>query len=131
MHVGFVQLQGEKEFVLLPPSDAPYLYTIPGREFPFQLRNSRVRYADIENHERFPLLKSASPRRVVLRAGQALFLPADWWHTTRNISDSVSYSVRIVNGSNADPVPAPAHRGHSPLAAPVTHETTRTRSTSM
>ena len=102
VHVGFVQLEGEKEFVLLPPSDAPYLYTIPGREFPFQLRNSQVRYADIENYARFPLLKSASPRRVVLRAGQALFLPADWWHTTRNISDSVSYSVRIVNGSNAE-----------------------------
>jgi len=27
-------------------------------------------------------------------------LPADWWHTTRNLTDSVSYSVRIVNGSN-------------------------------
>ena len=101
VHVGFVQLQGEKEFVVFPPDDGQYLSIFAGREFPYQLRNSRVRYSDLENYEDFPLLRHARPQRIVLRAGEALLLPADWWHTTRNLTDSVSYSVRIVNGSNA------------------------------
>jgi len=100
VHVGFVQLQGEKEFVVFPPEDAQYLDIFPGRKFPYQLRNSRVQYIDLDNYQRFPLLRYAHPQRIRLLAGQALLLPADWWHTTRNISDSVSYSVRIVNATN-------------------------------
>jgi len=100
VHVGFVQLQGIKEFVVFPPADGRYLDIFSGREFPYQLRNSRVRYADLENHDKFPLLARTHPRRITLKAGQALLLPADWWHTTYNIEDSVSYSIRIVNASN-------------------------------
>lgn len=100
VHVGFVQLQGEKEFIVFPPEDSKFLDTMPGREFPYQMRNSRVRYRDINNFEKFPLLARAHPQRFSLKAGEALLLPADWWHTTRNVADSVSYSVRIINGSN-------------------------------
>ena len=100
VHVGFVQLQGEKEFVLFPPSDGPYLYRFPGQQFPYQLRNSWLQYADLENYERYPLLHYTNPRRLTLQAGQALLLPADWWHTTKNHSDSLSYSIRIVNATN-------------------------------
>jgi len=100
VHVGFVQLQGTKEFVLFPPEDGRYLDIFPGREFPYQLRNSRVRYADLDDYERFPLLARARPQRITLEAGQGLMLPADWWHTTYNVEDSISYSIRIVNGTN-------------------------------
>lgn len=101
VHVGFVQLEGEKEFVLIPPEDGRYLYRMSGREFPWQLRNSGIPYAEIGNYEKFPLSRNARVQRVVLREGDALLLPADWWHTTRNLTDSVSFSIRIVNGSNA------------------------------
>jgi hypothetical protein len=101
VHVGFVQLQGAKEIIVFPPENSPYLYRFAGRQFPFELRNSEVRYADLDNYERFPLLRHATPRRIVLQAGQAMLLPSDWWHTTRNLSDSVSYNVRIINSSNA------------------------------
>lgn len=44
------------------------------------------------------------PPVVTLRAGQGLFLPANWWHSTLNLTDSISYSIsysiRIVNHSN-------------------------------
>ena len=100
VHVGFVQLQGEKEFVVFPPEDSKYLYPTSGREFPYQLRNSKVSYKSINDVKTFPLLRKASPMRIRLRRGQALLLPANWWHTTRNISDSVGYSVRIINSSN-------------------------------
>ncbi len=101
VHVGFVQLQGEKEFIVFPPGDGKYLSIFPGKEFPYQHRNSQVHYNDLENHEKFPLLKKARPQRIVLRSGQALLLPENWWHTTHNLSDSISYSIRIINSSNA------------------------------
>jgi hypothetical protein len=101
VHVGFVQLQGEKEFIMMPPESGQYLYRLQGREFPYQWRNSPITYSKLTDHVQFPLLKNVRPIRLRVKAGQALFLPADWWHTTYNISNSVSYSIRIVNSSNA------------------------------
>lgn len=100
VHVGFVQLEGEKEFLLFPPEDGRYLYRYPGAQFPWQLRNSPVRNLEPASLERFPLLRRTHPVSLVLRAGQALYLPANWWHTTMNRSDTVSYSIRIVNHTN-------------------------------
>jgi len=100
VHVGFVQLEGEKEFLLFPPEDGRHLYRYPGSQYPWQLRNSRVRDLSPASLARFPQLRRTRPRSVVLKAGQALFLPANWWHTTLNRTDSVSYSIRIVNHTN-------------------------------
>jgi hypothetical protein len=100
VHVGFVQLEGEKEFILFPPDDEAYVYAFQGREFPYQDRATRVHYVDLNDYQQFPLLRMASPRRIVLRAGQALLMPANWWHTTYNLTDSVTYSIRIVNSTN-------------------------------
>lgn len=100
VHVGFWQIAGVKEFLLYPPSDGRYLYRYRGAQFPYQLRNSRVHTANARDYGKFPLLRQAHPRRVVLRAGQGLFLPANWWHGTINREDSVSYSIRIVNHTN-------------------------------
>ncbi len=100
VHVGFWQIAGEKRFVLFPPEDGRYLYRYRGAQFPYQLRNSRVLAAEYRDFDKFPLLRHAHPRTLVLRAGQCLFLPADWWHSTENLSHSVSYSIRIVNRSN-------------------------------
>jgi hypothetical protein len=101
VHVGFCQLQGEKRFLLFPPEDGPNLYRYRGAQFPWQLRNSKIRGFDAATLERFPLLKRTHPVSLVLRAGECLFLPANWWHTTLNLADSVSYSIRIVNHTNA------------------------------
>ncbi len=101
VHVGFYQIRGKKKFLLFPPEDAPYLYTYRGAQFPWQMRNSRVRGVDDDSLRRFPMLANTHPREVTLSAGEALFLPANWWHTTFNLTDSVGYSVRIINRSNA------------------------------
>lgn len=106
VHVGFVQLEGEKEYVLFPPGDSRYLYRWTTRHFPYQARNSWLHYEDIDDPGRYPLLRFTHPRRVLIKAGQALLLPADWWHTTSNCTDSVSYSIRIVNRSNISRVVA-------------------------
>lgn len=100
VHVGFYQLSGTKRFLLFPPEDGQYLYRYPGAEFPWQMRNSRICGFEEGNCERYPRLQNARPREITLNAGEALFLPANWWHTTLNETDSVSYSVRIVNRTN-------------------------------
>jgi len=101
VRVGFYQFLGSKEVLLLPPEDGRYLYRYPGHEFPYQLRNSRISgFGDIDL-EAFPLFRHAGPLCVTLHAGHALFLPVNWWHTTLNLTDSVSYSIRIVNRTNA------------------------------
>lgn len=100
VHIGFVQLEGSKEFTLFRPEDGKHLYRMMGAQFPWQMRNSAVRLDNMEDYERFPELRHVKPRKITVCAGQALFLPADWWHTTRNLTDSVSYSIRIINGSN-------------------------------
>jgi len=101
VHVGFYQFQGEKRFLLIPPEDGRYLYRTRGAQFPYQLRNSPISGFDAEAADRYPMLRQARATTVVLRAGQGRFLPANWWHTTLNQSDSVSYSIRIVNRTNA------------------------------
>lgn len=100
VHVGFYQLQGSKKFLLFPPDDGHYLYRYPGAEFPWQLRNSRISGFAAGIAERYPLIRKTSPMEITLHAGDALFLPANWWHTTLNLTDSVSYSIRIVNHTN-------------------------------
>lgn len=100
VHVGFYQFSGAKQFILFPPGDGRYLYRYRGAEFPYQLRNSRVTGWSYRDLGKFPALRQARPRVLTLRAGQALFLPADWWHTTINLTPSASYSIRIVNDSN-------------------------------
>lgn len=46
------------------------------------------------NKHRFPALSNASPRTFNLRAGDALFIPAGWWHWVKSFGDrciSVNY----------------------------------------
>jgi hypothetical protein len=100
VHVGFYQFQGEKKFILFPPGDGRYLYRYRGAQFPWQLRNARPTGWNYTDLARFPLVSRTNPVTLTLRAGQALFMPADWWHTTINLTDSVSYSIRIVNHTN-------------------------------
>lgn len=100
VHIGFVQLEGTKEFTLYRPEDGRHLYRMPGAQFPWQMRNSAITLERMKDLDTYPDLRNAEPITVRVHAGEALFLPADWWHTTRNITDSVSYSIRIINSSN-------------------------------
>ena len=100
VHVGFCQLEGEKRFIVFPPADGRFLYRYRGAEFPYQLRNSSVRWFSPDALERWPLLRHASPRSIVLRAGEALLLPANWWHATESLTDGITWSTRIINHSN-------------------------------
>ena len=67
-----VQVVGRKRVVLFPPSDAPYLYLTGDK--------SRVMDIDTPDPVAFPEFSRASRWEAELAAGEALYIPALWFH---------------------------------------------------
>tara|TARA_A100001037_G_scaffold50643_2_gene42650 strand:- start:2932 stop:3900 length:969 start_codon:yes stop_codon:yes gene_type:complete len=97
--VCFLQLQGEKEFVLFPPEDryalgayrqAPRQAEMFSQFDPFSERNSPG-FDNADLH----------PYRAVLRAGEVLIMPPSWFHTSRNLTLSVTVAERLWTPRNA------------------------------
>jgi hypothetical protein len=82
---GFLaQLHGEKEVILFPQEDAPYLYTKPDAP-----RVSSITDFDNPDYDKYPKLRNARQYRVTIRPGDLLYNPA-WWHTTKTLSTSMT-----------------------------------------
>ena len=94
------QIYGEKEFIVLPPEQSPYVYPLDSGK---GIAN-KSSISDIENPdlEKFPLFAKATPVRFVLGRGDMLFIPAGWWHTTRMHTVSISVSSNTANSFNWD-----------------------------
>ena len=84
---GGQQIKGVKDFILFPPSDAPYLYD--GAVDPMA-----------PDLARFPLFEKAGGYRCQLRPGEVLCLPADWWHHVVAVEESITLSFEFVNATN-------------------------------
>lgn len=73
-------IRGEKRVLLIPPEDTKYCYP----RLDGQSNFSDI--ADVNDKEtiaaKFPLFQQARRSEVVLKPGDALFLPANWWHET-------------------------------------------------
>ena len=87
-----VCLEGEKEWVVFPPEDSKFLCAF--RLGDLQLRHSLLDPWNKELCARFPLAQ-LHPYRVRLQAGQALFLPPNWWHITRNHGLTITINERL------------------------------------
>ncbi len=87
-----VCLAGEKEWVVFPPEDSKNL--CPFRMGDLQIRHSLLDPWNQDMCARFPL-GSLHPYRVRLQPGQALFLPPNWWHVTRNHGLTVTINERL------------------------------------
>lgn len=88
------QLFGEKTFYLYSPDQAPLMYASPEHRYLSQVSVERPDF------DKFPRFAEARPMTCKLRAGETLFIPGGWWHTTRMLSPSVSVSVNTANGAN-------------------------------
>src|SRR5262245_14662604 len=95
-HAFIMQLYGEKEFLVYPPEQTAFVYPRPEPEA------NLSQIADIEHADlgRFPLFAQATPTRFTLKAGETLFVPAGWWHTTRLITPTISVSVNSADAAN-------------------------------
>jgi len=86
-HALVIALSGRKIAVVHPPSESPRLYPNPVFH-PFYC-HSRARFDDAR---RFPLLRAARAAVVMLDPGDALFVPAWWWHNVLGLGETISLS---------------------------------------
>jgi histone arginine demethylase JMJD6 len=96
-HAFLMQVYGRKKFYVYAPEQAPFLYTL--KDVP-----SVSAVNDVENPDlaKFPLFAQAVPTVFVLEPGELLFVPSQWWHTTKMLSPSISLSINTVNRTNWD-----------------------------
>lgn len=95
LHTRITQIYGEKEFVLFQPSDGRYLY--PRADNPKFSQVTDVYDPDLA---RFPEFHSAQPIHCTLAAGETIFFPRGWWHTTRMSGPSITYGRIVLNSTN-------------------------------
>jgi len=98
----YVVVGGTKRLTISPPSSTPYLYPVqlgdgqPGNDV-IQAQ------ADVVNpdYDRFPLLRKAQIFDVDVEAGDALYIPAFWWHRMegKGPTASVSYWLQEVHSA--------------------------------
>lgn len=95
LHAWITQLHGDKEFTVYAPGQEHLLYVNP--EIPWQ--------SSIENHHhpdyaRYPLFREAVSQKLVVRAGETLFLPCGWWHTARSLTPTISVAFDQLGPDN-------------------------------
>ena len=81
----FHQIHGRKQLTLVPPDD------------PVACAGARGFYASDQAWKK--LRRSAM--RVILEPGEALFLPAGWWHHVQSLDVSISFSLMCFRRPNA------------------------------
>jgi hypothetical protein len=89
------QLYGEKDVLVMPPDQSPFLYATPDNPL----------WCPIENLEdpdlnRYPLFPQATAIRFTLHPGETLFCPNGWWHTTS--MPGISITVVTANWCRAN-----------------------------
>jgi hypothetical protein len=97
--VGTCQYFGRKLWWLCPPEDSENVY-------PLQTAYRNVSPVDpfMPDYGQYPLFAKVKPYVVTLEPGDAMFVPASWWHVTHAVTPNLSTIVRMVNRHNL-----PAH----------------------
>ncbi len=89
----FCQVSGRKRVRMLPPTET------------FLHRGARSMYAAADPEKpdlkRFPEWRDARVLDVVVEAGEALFIPAGWWHHVRSLDVAISLSLTNFRYANS------------------------------
>jgi hypothetical protein len=85
MNVMFQQVVGWKRFTLVPAGETPSVY------------NTRGVFSEVDAKDpdlgRYPDFANAHPVHVSVGPGEALFIPAGWWHHVEALEPSISVST--------------------------------------
>jgi hypothetical protein len=93
MHAWIAQVYGDKEFTLYERGQEDLLYVNP--EMPWV---STV--DDLHDADRYPLLREARCHKVVVHAGEALFIPCGTWHTARCVTTNITVAFDQLEATN-------------------------------
>lgn len=91
----FLQVYGQKRFILVPPLQTPYLYNTTAVFSPVDFRNFDT--------NQFPMAKQATPIELILSPGDTLFIPLGWWHQVESLDISISLTMTHFNIENYFP----------------------------
>jgi [protein]-arginine 3-hydroxylase / protease len=81
------QVKGSKLVILAAPDEAPNLYPYEG-----MLNNTCQIDPESLDLALFPLSKNVKFYKIVLNAGEILYLPKLWFHYVRSLTPSISLS---------------------------------------
>jgi histone arginine demethylase JMJD6 len=95
LHAFITQVYGDKEFIIYTPDQEKYLYI--DKNEPWQ---SLVEKYWEPDYAKFPLFANAKPTKVIVSAGETLFIPCGWWHTARSVTPTISVAYDLLNASN-------------------------------
>jgi hypothetical protein len=95
LHAWITQLHGDKEFTVYAPGQEHLLYVNPLMPWQSSIQNHHH-----PDYERYPLLRQAVAQKVVVRAGETLFLPCGWWHTARSLNTTISVAFDQLGPDN-------------------------------
>jgi hypothetical protein len=95
MHGWVAQIHGDKEMTLYDPGQEDLLYVDPERPWRSGMENPGQ-----PDYERYPLFRQARSRKVVVHAGEALFIPCGTWHTARCLNPGISVLFDQLEPSN-------------------------------
>ncbi len=93
-HAWSLQVWGKKRFWLWPPSEGQFRKVLSGS---LARQSPKPILASTKFEEFF---SDRPAQSVVLSAGDLLFLPAGWWHTTETEEESVTLGGNFVEASN-------------------------------
>ena len=95
MHAFINEIYGRKEFTVIPPWQAEYVY--PADDNPWQSSVANHHAPDLE---KFPLFAKASKVTFSIGPGETLFIPNGWWHTARSLETTISVAFDRLDRSN-------------------------------
>ncbi|MGB7417322.1 MAG: cupin-like domain-containing protein [Thermosynechococcaceae cyanobacterium] len=94
-----IQLHGAKKIVLFPPDQWANLYPFPASVHLRYGRRLRCWFSQVTlqspDFDAFPQLREALPHQieVTLNAGEALYIPAGWWHEVTTLGTDMACSI--------------------------------------
>jgi histone arginine demethylase JMJD6 len=94
-HAWITQLYGDKEFTLYTPDQDKFLYVNPDEPWQSMIENHQE-----PDYARYPLFRQARAQKVVVHAGETLFLPCGWWHTARSLNVTISVAFDQLGPDN-------------------------------
>lgn len=93
LHAWITQVHGEKEVTVYEHGQEELLYVTPGLPWLSAIQ-------DPHDFTRYPLLRQARAQHVLLRAGEALFVPSGTWHTARCLGLGITVAFDQLEASN-------------------------------
>lgn len=83
--------QGTKSVTLFAPDQTRYLYKVP-----FAIHNLESIDMDAPDFGRYPALRHAQGQHVVMKHGEALYMPSGYWHYIKYLDAGFSMTLRAL-----------------------------------